>query len=156
MIGIDKSKEKTAFVTPRVHNISKGLPYLYYELLVTPQGLFEFCVMPFGLTTPSVFQRLMNRVLMGLNPTNGPDFVTINIDDELIFSKLLEEHPPYLKQVLQHIQDVGLTLKPEKCKFICQGVEYLGHTITPLGLQANQRLVTAVKEFSHPNNVTLS
>ena len=35
----------------------------------TPQGLFEFCVMPFGLTNASsVFQHLMNRVLMGLNP----------------------------------------------------------------------------------------
>ena len=69
----EESKEKTVFVTP--------------------QGLFEFCVMPFGLTNaPSVFQRLMTRVLMGLNPTNGPDFVTVYIDDVLIFSKSLEEH----------------------------------------------------------------
>ena len=36
---------------------------------VTPQGLYEFKVMPFGLTNaPVVFQRLMQRVLMGLNP----------------------------------------------------------------------------------------
>jgi len=34
--------------------------------------------MPFGLTNaPSVFQRLMNRVLMGLNITNGTEFVIV-------------------------------------------------------------------------------
>ena len=41
---------------------------------VTHQGLFEFRVMPFGLTNaPSVFQRLMQRVLIGLNPPEGPE-----------------------------------------------------------------------------------
>ena len=53
---------------------------------VTPQGLFEFRVMPFGLcNAPSVFQRLMQRVLMGLNPAEGPDFVSVYIDDVLVF-----------------------------------------------------------------------
>ncbi len=49
-----------------------------------PQGLFEFRVMPFGLTiAPAVFQR---RVLARLNPENGPDFVKVYIDDVLVFS----------------------------------------------------------------------
>ena len=39
---------------------------------ITPQGLFEFRVMPFGLTNaPSVFQQLMQKILMGLNPEEG-------------------------------------------------------------------------------------
>ncbi len=43
---------------------------------VTHQGLYEFSVMPFGLTNaPSVFQRLMQRVLLGPNPVDGPAFV---------------------------------------------------------------------------------
>ena len=49
---------------------------------VTPQGLFEFRVMPFGLTNaPGVFQRLMERVLAGLNPEDGPDYVVVYIDE---------------------------------------------------------------------------
>ena len=62
-----ESQEKTAFVTP--------------------QGLHEFKVMPFGLTNaPAVFQRLMQRLLTGLKPPSGPDFVAVYIDDLLVFS----------------------------------------------------------------------
>ena len=41
--------------------------------------------MPFGLTNaPAVFQRLMQRVLMGLNPPEGPEMVTVYINDVLV------------------------------------------------------------------------
>ena len=64
----EKSREKTAFVTP--------------------QGQFEFLVMPFGLANaPSVFQRLMQKALAGLNPA---DFVSVYIDDIVIFSETLD------------------------------------------------------------------
>ena len=47
---------------------------------VTPQGLYEFRVMPFGLTNaPAVFQRLMQCVLMGLNPFAFLIFVAVYI-----------------------------------------------------------------------------
>ena len=52
---------------------------------ITPHGLYEFRVMLFGLmNAPSVFQWLMQHVLMGLNPEEGPDFVSVYIDDVLI------------------------------------------------------------------------
>ena len=68
---------------------------------------------------------------MGLNPTVGPEFTTIYIDDVLIFSKSLEEHITHLELVFQRIQEAGLKLKPTKCRFICREVEYLGHLIMP-------------------------
>jgi hypothetical protein len=121
---------------------------------ITPQGLFEFNVMPFGLTNaPSVFQRLMQRVLLGLNPEEGPDFVYVYIDDVLVFSRTLDDHLEHLGRVIRRIQEAGLKLKPSKCHFLRTEVECLGHMITPQGLKTNPALVSAVKEFPTPRNV---
>ena len=59
--------------------------------------------MPFGLTNaPSVFQRLMQQVLQGLNPEGGPDFVSVYPYDVLLFSRTLEEsHWKHLDLVME-------------------------------------------------------
>ena len=120
----------------------------------TPSGLYEFKVMPFGLTNaPAVFQRLMQRVLMGLNPPEGPDMVTVYIDDILVFSRTLSEHLKHLQAVLERLKQAGLKLKPQKCHFIRKEVEYLGHILTPNGLKTNPRLVEAVLNFPEPKCV---
>ena len=78
-----RSQEKTAFVTP--------------------QGLYEFRVMPFGLTyAPAVFQRLMQQVVSSLNKA-AMDFVSIYIDDILVFSRTLEEHLLHLQRVIKEL-----------------------------------------------------
>ena len=128
------SREKTAFITH--------------------QGLYEFQVMPFGLkNAPAMFQRLMQRVLHGLNPEEGPDFVSVYLDDVLVFSETLEEHLRHLHSVMDRLAAAGLKLKPSKCRFIRQEVEYLGHVLTPNGLKPNPERVTAVTNFPIPQSV---
>ena len=128
------SQEKTAFSTPFV--------------------LFEFQVMPFGLkNAPSVFQRLMQQVLAGVNPENGLSFAAAYIDDLLIFSVTLQKHLDHLHQVIHRLREVRLKVNPGKCQFIRSEVEYLGHVITPEGLKPNSKLVEAVRDYSPPKNV---
>ena len=110
--------------------------------------------MPFGLkNAPSVFQRLMQQVLAGVNPENGPSFVAAYIDDLLIFSVTLQEHLDHLRQVIHRLREVGLKVNPGKCQFIRSEVEYLGHVIMPEGLRPNSKLVEAVRDYSPPKNV---
>ena len=128
------SREKTAFVTPH--------------------GLYEFLVMLFGLTNaPAVFQRLIQKVLAGLNPRDGKDFVAAYLDDILIFSHTLEDHLAHLRKVIDRLKAVNLKPKPTKCKFVRKEVEYLGHLITAEGLRPNVRLTEAVQNFPRPENV---
>ena len=60
----------------------------------TPQGLFQFRVLPFGLTNaPATFQKVMND---NFAPLLGK-FVVIYMDDILIYSKSQEEHTEHLR-----------------------------------------------------------
>ena len=117
-------------------------------VFVVPHGLFEFRVVPFGLSNAlAVFQHLMQRVLMGLNPEEGQAFVSIYIDDILIYSRTLEEHLCHLRLMLESIQRAGPKLKISKCAFARQEVEYLGHILTPDGLKTNTKLAQSVANF---------
>ena len=61
-----------------------------------------------------------------LNPPDGPDFVSASLDDILVSLQSLEDHLNHLGQVLNRLSEVGLKLKPSKCHFLTQQVEYLG------------------------------
>lgn len=121
---------------------------------VTPHGLYEFLVMPFGLTNaPAVFQRLMQKVLEGLNPEHGKQFVVAYLDDILVFSDTLQDHLVHLRKVIDRLKSANLKLKPAKCLFTPKEVEYLGHVITPNGLRPNPRITEAVQDFPTPKDV---
>ena len=86
---------------------------------VTPQGLYKILVMPFGLiNAPSTFQQMMQKLLTGLNPANGPDFVSVYVEDVLIFSETLEEHIHHIQLVLDKLKGDRLKLKPNECSFV--------------------------------------
>ena len=94
------------------------------------------------------------RVLDGLNPDKGPDFVEVYTDDVLVFSRTMEEHVEHLRQMLARLRKARLKLKPTKCHFIRQVVEHLGHVITPDGLKPNPKQVSTIQDYPAPESVS--
>ena len=98
-------------------------------------------------------QRLMQKVLSGLNPDSGEQFVAAYLDDILVFSTTLQEHLAHLRKVIDRLKFANLKLKPSKCNFMKEEVEYLGHIITAAGLRPNSRITQAVQDFVIPENI---
>ncbi len=125
-----EDREKTAFTTPR--------------------GQFHFKVLPFGLcNAPSTFQRLMDRVLRGLQNK----ICLVYLDDIIIYSGTFEEHLIHLREVFERLRETNLKLKPKKC-FICRRrVRYLGHIITKFGIEPDPDNVSKIMEFKEPHDL---
>jgi hypothetical protein len=106
--------------------------------------------MPFGLTNaPASFQWWMNEVLSDYLDV----FCIAYLDDILIYSDSLEEHQQHVRQVLQRLKEVELTLKPSKCEFHTDRMEYLGYIISPMGIQMDPDKIKMVKDWKEPVNV---
>lgn len=116
---------------------------------VTPDGLYEFKVLPFGLcSAPATFQRLMDTVLSGLKWKT----CLVYLDDVIVFSPTFDEHLKRLEVVLRAIRSAGLTLKPEKCHFCFEELLFLGHVVSRTGVRPDPEKLAAVAQFPVPSD----
>ena len=115
----------------------------------TPQGLFEFKVMPFGLcNAPATFQRLMDLVLAGLQWSK----CLVYLDDVILLGTTFGEHLDNIRAVFDRIRQVGLKLRADKCCFLQRNVKYLGHLVGVDGLQADPDKVGKVTSWPVPQS----
>ena len=100
----------------------------------TRYGHFEFMVMSFGLTNPSVaFMELMHRVFQPYLD----QFVVVFVDNILIYSSFEEEHDDHLRVILHLLRDHQLYTKFSKCEFWLIEVRFLGHVVSALGVSVD-------------------
>ncbi|GBG87827.1 hypothetical protein CBR_g45983 [Chara braunii] len=109
------------------HQISIQPNDRYKTAFKTRYGHFEWVVMPFGLTNaPTTFQAAM---------TNE-------------FRAMLDRF------VLVYSDDILYKANRDKCEFVRQELEYLGHFVTPEGISPISDKIQAVQEWPEPWNVT--
>ena len=112
-------------------------------------GLYQFKRMPFGLAgAPSSFQQLMDKLFRDL------PFVTCYLDDVLVHSSDVMMHGEHLREFFCRLQEVGLTLRGQKCCIGLSQVPYLGHSFSARGMSPGDEKVQAVREWPVPADVT--
>jgi hypothetical protein len=106
--------------------------------------------MPFSLTNaPATCQALINNVLRA----HLDIMVVAYLNDILIFSRNKQEHVEHVKEVLQYLDLADLRLKPKKCKFHKDEVEFLGFTVGVHGVKMSESKISVVKTWPTPKNV---
>ena len=122
----------------------------YTAFTCGPLGFYECDTMPFGATNaPATFQRLMHDCLGELNM----NWCIVYLDGIIIFSDTKEEHLKRLEAVFQKLCAAGLKLKPSKCFFFREEIEYLGHVVSGKGISTNPKKIEAVSKWPTPKTV---
>ena len=128
----EESKPKTAFTTPRMN-----------------PSQWEYNCMPFGVQGgPATFQRLMDRLLVGLDYRIALAY----LDDIIVYGATHLECMQRLARVFKRLRSAGLKLKPSKCTLFELETLYLGHIVSAEGIKCDPKKIEAVKNWRKPTN----
>lgn len=117
---------------------------------ITPSGLYQFKVMPFGLSNaPATFQRIMDALLSGIKWQR----CLVYMDDVIVFARTFEEHLESLQLVFDKLREAGLHLKASKCKFARPSLPFLGHVVSREGIHTCPDKTHAIQQLQAPTNI---
>jgi len=115
----------------------------------TPIGLYQFTKMPFGLQNAcATYGRMMRRVLDGMEQTDN------FVDDVLTFTEGWQRQLQELHELFCRVRQAGLTVKPSKCFFGYNKIEYVGHVVGQGQLRTIEDKVTQIVNSPVPRTKT--
>ena len=116
---------------------------------VTNEGHYEWLVMPFGLkNAPATFQRIIQKILGNLIYRGAINY----LDDIIIYTNTFEEHLQLLDKVFTLLAEYGIKLRPKKCHFAQESVQYLGHVVSLNEVRPSPEKIEAIKSFPVPTS----
>ncbi|CAB0031393.1 unnamed protein product, partial [Trichogramma brassicae] len=116
----------------------------------TLNGHFQYKRMPMGLkNAPATFQRLMDKVLRGLQNIE----MLVYLDDIIVYAKDLKEHDSKVRRLFDRLRDARLVLEPAKVHFLRKEVGFLGHIVSERGVEMDPKKISVMTEFPQPKTV---
>ncbi|KAK7091113.1 hypothetical protein V1264_008842 [Littorina saxatilis] len=113
----------------------------------TPQGCYQWTVMPFGLkTSGAIFSRMMRSLLSPLDMIEIDNF----IDDILVATETVERHLECLRALFQRLQEASLSARPSKCYLGFKRLEYLGHMVGNGVIQPEEGKMDKIAKMPRP------
>ena len=105
----------------------------------------------YGITnSPAVFQIMINYLFWDFI---NQEIVVVYMDNILIYIKDMEEYNKVIEEVLMILKDNSLFLKPEKCVWRMNKVEYIRMIISDEGVHMSSEKVNAIKAWKKLKNV---
>ena len=89
------------------------------------------------------FQRMVEHVL------NDLEGVFVYLDDIMVFSEEAT-HDLKLEAIFKHLEDAGLSISLNKCKFLKKKIDYLRYEVSEAGIRPLSKKVEAIKKFPIP------
>ena len=125
----------------------------YKVAFITNQGLLEPTVMFFGLTnSPATFQTMMNAIFA---PAIAEGWLIVYMDNILIATwDDPKFHEEYVHCILEKLCLHDLCLKPEKCAFKRQWIEFLGAVLENGTVQMDLAKLKGIADWPQPQHIT--
>jgi len=113
-------------------------------------GAYKYKVMPFGLTNgPATFQCYVNDLFLDYLD----QFMTVFIDDILVYSENELEHKEHVIKVLNRLREAGLQADIRKCEFHVTQTKYLGFIVGVNRIEVDPAKVAVIKNWEPPSTV---
>ena len=117
----------------------------------THVGSYKPVVMFFGMTnSPVTFQGMINKILRDMINKGK---VAAFVDNVLIGTETKEEHDEIMKEVLRRLEKNDLYMKPEKCAWKVQKVNFLRVVMGQETIEMEKNKVVGVLNWPVPKTV---
>ena len=114
---------------------------------MTHKGLYRYKRLNFGIScAPENYNKIIMLVLQGLEGVNSI------FDDIVVHAATYEEHIIRVEKVLQRLEQSGLTVNEEKCKFCIPSIEFMGHLLSAHGIGPTESKVQDILNARKPES----
>ena len=116
---------------------------------ITPWGRYRYLRFPQGhCSAGDAFNGRIHEILKHI-----PRLVRI-VDDVCLYDNTIEGHFWHTWDLLATCAAHGVVLNESKFQFCNQTVDFAGLSITPVGVHPSNRILTAIRDFPRPTDIT--